>query len=774
MHRTITVTLAALLALAGCLEPVSERPPGEQDAGLDSACTLDSDCPQPSHDRCAPQKAVCKAGECKAMLLPVLWEERPGACLESADCDCQPLGRGECEGGFECRSGLCAWTCEPPACSADRDCPVGEVCEPVGDCTSERACVPGCHGSSECAPGQLCSQPACLTCPCPGTCITAPACSADAECPRGSVCEPSPEGARCIPGCRDDAGCAEDEACVWGECPTCEDCPCAGRCQPTEACGSSSDCPRGSICGVDFSCERKCLPGACRSNEDCGPGFECTPPLPCLGCGCENGTCSPATESCGADSDCPQGTVCGWTESCERACVHGCRSDAECRQGEYCGVELCNACPCNNPRCKPVDQGCRGDAECGAGRVCEPTGYDCSGPSGCVRGCHSDDQCGELERCLQPDCDGCPCPGSCEPAPACFGDEQCGPGMICESCAPNTPGACVAGCRGDAECAPGESCVPVPCGVCPCAPGVCLPNPWDCLADSDCPDGMVCELSAGCLEPRMCVPGCHESSQCPRGAECVVAPCFTCPCPGWCEQAPKCVDADNDGFVADCSFGGCPNAVGYCDCDDRDPRVFPGAREVCGNGLDDNCDGRADESCGCSSGPTCFQTLDCRLGMQFCAEGCCADCPVTAAPACQPGECVHPSGVNLEGCPMGGTCGPCCTCPATVDPVCGVNFATYRNACQAACAGVEVLHRGACLRPEGLGCGWPQAPQPQCPQGTYCRDTCPMCDAILMRCTKVGACEWDWDCPAGLTPPPCSAGPGRWACVDHTCVFSCP
>jgi hypothetical protein len=33
------------------------------------------------------------------------------------------------------------------------------------------------------------------------------------------------------------------------------------------------------------------------------------------------------------------------------------------------------------------------------------------------------------------------------------------------------------------------------------------------------------------------------------------------------------------------------------DCDDENPDVHPAAIETCGNGIDDNCDGRIDEAC---------------------------------------------------------------------------------------------------------------------------------------------------------------------------------
>lgn len=63
-------------------------------------------------------------------------------------------------------------------------------------------------------------------------------------------------------------------------------------------------------------------------------------------------------------------------------------------------------------------------------------------------------------------------------------------------------------------------------------------------------------------------------------------------CDGRVNEGCACSDADRDGYYAQPA---CGTAV---DCDDADPAVYPGAAEICGDGLDNNCDGRVDDICG--------------------------------------------------------------------------------------------------------------------------------------------------------------------------------
>lgn len=70
-----------------------------------------------------------------------------------------------------------------------------------------------------------------------------------------------------------------------------------------------------------------------------------------------------------------------------------------------------------------------------------------------------------------------------------------------------------------------------------------------------------------------------------------------------------CSDNDGDGYVIG---DGCGPEV---DCDDNDYEIYPGAEEICDDGIDNNCDEQIDEGCGVSTVTSAGQVwMDHNLG----------------------------------------------------------------------------------------------------------------------------------------------------------------
>jgi hypothetical protein len=136
---------------------------------------------------------------------------------------------------------------------------------------------------------------------------------------------------------------------------------------------------------------------------------------------------------------------------------------------------------------------------------------------------------------------------------------------------------------------------------------------------------------------------------------------------------PDC-DTDGDGTCPGADMPGKPGG----DCKDNDASVSPNAKEICGNGVDDNCNGSIDDLC-----TDCDGDDDCGRDLLICQRGACASCAktCTVGQACMfmvdetttlTGKCVE-QGRNdsctrcVPGCDADGD-GFCSGDPGNMDP----------------------------------------------------------------------------------------------------------
>jgi hypothetical protein len=357
----------------------------------------------------------------------------------------------------------------------------------------------------------------------------APDCLSDADCDDGISCNgtESCAGGVCLFG--DPIPCDDLVACTTDSCL-----------EPTGECSFVPDhgaCAAGQRCDATLGC----LDGLpCDDAADCDDGFFCNGAEPCIAGGCAPGDAIDCDDSIGCTAD-------GCDEATD-ACVNA-PLDVLCDDGLLCnGAEWCSVWGCEDGDVPICDDGvsCTADLcdEDAGGCVFSPVDLACD--------------------------DGLACTGieTCDPLADClWGDPiVCDDGINCtvDFCDEGAGGECAAN-PDDALCGGGESCS-VPDGGCV----------FVCGSDVDCDDGVYCNGTETC-SLGTCVPGLAPS--CSDGVACTIDSCEAIL--DECTNLPP--DADHDGFGAD--------SCGGTDCDDADATAHPGALEVCGNWVDEDCNG---------------------------------------------------------------------------------------------------------------------------------------------------------------------------------------
>ncbi len=292
------------------------------------------------------------------------------------------------------------------------------------------------------------------------------------------------------------------------------------------------------------------MPGGCKGNADCtvDPGKKV--------CDIATGLCV----ECLPDSDfCAMGQFCS---PATHACTVGCTDNGDCMPGTVCNT-MTNQCA-----------GCVKDTDCVLGSVCfnqQSCIPGCSATQGCdgAKTCCSDSFCADLQADVQ-HCGGCnkPCPE-----------------------VPNAMVTCAAG-----------SCA----SACNAAFDDCNKDPVDGCEHNTLQDG-PCLCAPGALQA--CYnggPGTQNKGPCKGGTQtCDASGLSWGPCVG--EVVPK-VEVCNNGIDEDCTGvaddlpdldgDGWTKCQGDC-CDSAadcgSPKlVNPGAFDLAGNNLDDDCDGAID------------------------------------------------------------------------------------------------------------------------------------------------------------------------------------
>jgi hypothetical protein len=514
-------------------------------------------------------------------------------------------------------------------------------------------------------------------------------------------------------------------------------------CDPASGCipGTPRDCSDGINCTAD---ECNAMTGACLNT----PAHDrCTAPEMCLP---DLGGCA-IPPPCTGDGDCDDGNPCNGAETCnpDTGCQAG--TPIDCDDGVHCTADVCNPADgtCSHTaedwRCDDGNA-CNGRESCDATADCRPgTPVNCNDGVSCT-----DDSCDVATG----DCSHTANDARCDDGVFCNGAEICDPAVGCAS------GPVPA-------CSDGIACTADACNV---AADACTHTP----DNARCSDGLFCNGAEICVGGVGCTPG--TPPVCDDGLSCSTDRCD--PAAGGGAGGCIGVSPDRDGDT----YGDA--ACTGNDCNDGVAGVHPGATESC-NGVDDDCDGTTDEGFGCAAGSARSCTLGSCTGSQTCSASCTwGSCAVSAAEVCN-GLDDNCNGVADEGfaCPLGSiqTCSVG-ACPGYQTCVAGCTW----NACTASasevCNGTDDDCDG--LTDEGFSCivgrtqtcsvgscTGTQTCQPGCSWGACTVTTAESCNGLDDNCN--GATDETFTCRLGAVAACTNACfvAGTQTCTGPLCTW---
>ena len=567
---------------------------------------------QPNHDACATGELCDLVNGCQAV-----------NCVDDADCDdgywcngaencaadiCQPGSRTVCDDGVVCTLDVCDETVDACAAIADDGlCAAGQVCDPAAGgcsdapCDSDGDCADGvfCNGDEVCQAGscQAGTAPDC------GDAIT---CTIDSCDPVADACANQPDHGACSPGEMCDPGAG---GCVVAPCATDADCDDGLFCNGNETClaggcagGQPMDCDDGQACTID-SCDE--LADTCAQTPDdgaCDNGLWCDGPETCdvlNGCqdgaapdcddlvGCTSDSCDEDADACANTADdgaCDNGAWCDGAETCDLLLDCQAGTAPDCDDGIVCtvddcdeGVDACTGAPedglCDDGDMCNGAETCDAVADCQAGTsvICDDgvlcTIDSCEPQTGQCGFTPDDSLCDDTNACTTDTCDLAADPAGCSHV-VLADDSSCSDGNVCNGDEVCQGGMCRAG--NPLFCNDGNPCTN---NYCLAAAG-CMTEPEP--EGTACPDGDLCNGDEVCDDSASCVAGvaldCDDGDECSSDG-CVPAEgCLHWDNDNWCDDGDDCTSLDR------CQAGVCIGA----------------SIELCGDGLDNDCDGLTD------------------------------------------------------------------------------------------------------------------------------------------------------------------------------------